>query len=107
MTKQVRFASVLLAAICFALPALAQNSGEAIYKQRCAMCHGPDGLAGTPTAKMMKVESFKAPSIVKESDAELIATAKKGKGKMPEFGTKLNDSQIREVIAYVRTLQKK
>jgi len=107
MTKQVRFASVLLAAICFALPTLAQNSGEAIYKQRCAMCHGPDGLAGTPTAKMMKVESFKAPSIVKESDAELIATTKKGKGKMPEFGTKLSDSQIKEVIAYVRTLQKK
>jgi mono/diheme cytochrome c family protein len=37
----------------------------------------------------------------------LIATTKKGKGKIPEFGTKLSDSQIKEVIAYVRTLQKK
>jgi len=71
------------------------------------MCHGPDGLAGTPTAKMMKVESFKAQSTVKASDAELIATTKKGEGKMPEFGTKLSDSQIKEVIAYVRTLQKR
>lgn len=107
MGKHVRLASIVLAASCVALPLLAQNPGEAIYKQNCAVCHGSDGEANTPVAKALKAQSLKAPAIVKKPDAELIEFVKKGKGNMPAFGTKLSDSQIKEVIAYVRTLQKK
>jgi mono/diheme cytochrome c family protein len=70
------------------------------------MCHGADGLAATPMGKSMNIKSFKDPSEVKLSDAELIAATSKGKGKMPAYAGKLSDAQINDVIAYIRTLQK-
>ena len=57
--------------------------------------------------KAMKVPFFKASGIVKAPDAELIAVTKNGKGKMPAHNGKLTDAQIKEAIAYIRTLQKK
>jgi mono/diheme cytochrome c family protein len=44
---------------------------------------------------------------VKASDADLIAATKNGKGKMPAFAGKLTDVQIKDAVAYIRTLQKK
>jgi mono/diheme cytochrome c family protein len=70
------------------------------------MCHGADGLATTPTAKNFKVVSFKDPSQVKLTDAELSAATTNGKGKMPAYKDKLTDAQIKDVIGYIRTLQK-
>ena len=70
------------------------------------MCHGPDGTAATPMGKMMKITSFRDPAVVKESDADLIATTKDGKGKMPAYNGKLTDAQIKEVVSFIRTLQK-
>jgi cytochrome c5 len=56
----------------------------------------------------MKAVSFKDPTVVKATDAELIAAVKNGKNKMPAnaANAKLTDDQIKVVIAYVRTLQK-
>ncbi|MGA2086601.1 MAG: cytochrome c [Terracidiphilus sp.] len=50
--------------------------------------------------------SFKAPEMLKASDAQLIASTKSGKGKMPAYTDKLTDTQIKDVISYIRTLQK-
>ena len=30
------------------------EAGQALYEQRCAPCHGPDGKANTPTAKALQ-----------------------------------------------------
>ena len=86
--------------------AFAQGSGADTYKAKCAMCHGADGLATGPAGKAMKVPSFKTPESIKDTDAEFIALTKNGKGKMPAYTGKLTDAQIKEVVAYVRTLQK-
>ncbi|HKR27156.1 MAG TPA: cytochrome c, partial [Acidobacteriaceae bacterium] len=69
------------------------------------MCHGPDGTAATPMGKMMKIPSFKDPSVVQQSDAALIATTKDGKGKMPAYNGKLTDAQIKDVVSFIRTLK--
>ena len=66
-------------------PAFAQAPGADIYKAKCAMCHGADGLAATPMAKSMKILSFKDPAMVKATDAQLIASTTNGKGKMPAY----------------------
>ena len=42
-----------------------------------------------------------------EWDAALIEITKNGKNKMPSYKDKLSDDQIKEVVAYVRDLQKK
>ena len=106
MTQGIRTAAVILLAASIAGSAFAQTSGAATYKAKCAMCHGADGLASTPTAKNFKVLSFKAPEMMKASDAQFLASTMNGKGKMPAYKGKLTDAQIKDVIAYIRTLQK-
>jgi mono/diheme cytochrome c family protein len=109
MTLQIRAEAVILLAVFIAGPAFAQGSGANIYNTsspKCAMCHGADGLAATPVAKSMKVLSFKDPAMIKASDAQFIASTTDGKNKMPAYKGKLTDAQIKDVIAYIRTLQK-
>lgn len=88
------------------IPAMAQQGGDAIYKAKCAMCHGADGTGDTPVGKAMKVNSFKSDADVKASDADLAKTTKEGKGKMPAYAGKLTDDQIQQVVTFIRTLQK-
>lgn len=106
MNKSFRNAAFILLAISFAGSAFAQVPGADTFKAKCAMCHGADGLATTPTAKNFKVASFKDPSQVKLTDAELTAATVNGKGKMPAYKDKLTDAQIKDVVSYIRTLQK-
>jgi mono/diheme cytochrome c family protein len=54
----------------------------------------------------MKVLSFKDPAMIKASDEQFFASTKNGKGKMPAYAAKLTDAQIKDVISYIRTLQK-
>ena len=106
MKQAIRAAAVILLAAFITGPVFAQAPGADTYKAKCAMCHGADGLAATPMAKSMKILSFKDPSMVKAPDAQLIASTTNGKGKMPAYKGKLTDAQIKDVVAYVRTLQK-
>ncbi len=106
MSHRITNSAAILLAAALAVPALAQ-SGADTYKTKCAMCHGPDGTAATPMGKMMKIPSFKSSEVVKASDVSLVAVTKSGKGKMPAYNGKLTDSQIKDVVAYIRTLQKK
>ena len=106
MSQRIRMAALMLLSASMALPVFAQAPGADTYKAKCAMCHGADGLAATPMAKSMKVLSFKDPAMVSAPDAQFIASTEKGKGKMPAYTGKLSDAQIKDVIAYIRTLQK-
>ena len=87
--------------------AFAQGSGADTYKAKCAMCHGPDGKGTPAMVKAMGVKPLDAPEYVKASDADLIAGTTNGKGKMPAQKGKLTDAQIKDAVAYIRTLQKK
>jgi mono/diheme cytochrome c family protein len=106
MNKKLRNAAFILLAISFTGSAFAQVPGADTFKAKCAMCHGADGLATTPTAKNFKVVSFKDPSQVKLTDAQIAAATTNGKGKMPAYKDKLTDAQIKDVIGYILTLQK-
>jgi mono/diheme cytochrome c family protein len=106
MKPGIKVAAILLLAAFTAAPAVAQSSGADTYKAKCAMCHGADGLATTPMAKSMKILSFKDPAMIKASDARFALTTRNGEGKMPAYAGKLTDTQIKDVIAFIRTLQK-
>ena len=88
-----------LVALC-AAPAVAQDAA-ATYKSKCAMCHGPDGKGGK-----MGTRDFASPEVKAESDAQLTEIITKGKGKMPPYGAKLKDTEIKDLVAYVRSLAK-
>jgi mono/diheme cytochrome c family protein len=105
MTQGIKAAAVILMAAFIAGPAFAQAPSD-LYKAKCAMCHGADGLAATPMGKNMKILSFKDPAMIKATDVRFFASTKNGLNKMPAYNGKLTDQQIKDVIAYIRTLQK-
>jgi len=105
LKTQLRIAMVFAITAC-TLPTFAQNTGAATYSSKCQMCHGADGAGTTPAGKAMKAPSFLSPAVVKESNADLIAVTKNGKGKMPAYAGKLTDAEIKDAVAHVRTLQK-
>jgi cytochrome c6 len=86
--------------------ALAASAGADTYKAKCASCHAADGSGNTPAGKAMKTPSLSSPDVIKASDDDLIAATKNGKGKMPAYNGKLTDAQIKDAVAYIRTLQK-
>lgn len=96
---------VALLATAVAVPVFAQ-SGESTFKAKCAMCHGADGLATSSMAKMMKIPSVKSPDFRKLTESEMVAATTDGKNKMPAYKGKLSEAQIREVVAYMRSLEK-
>jgi mono/diheme cytochrome c family protein len=106
MKSSLRIAALTLLSTSLAVPAIAQQTGEATYKAKCAMCHGPDGTGNTPIGKNMKLRSFKSPEDIKATDAELFKQTKDGVGKMQGYAGKLTDAQIQDVVTYLRTLQK-
>jgi mono/diheme cytochrome c family protein len=106
MTPGFRLAAALLLTGFLSAPAFAQSDTSATYKSKCAPCHGADGQANTQVGKALKAASFKTPSIVKASDADLFAVVKSGKGKMPAWNGKLTDDEIKALVAFIRTLQK-
>lgn len=106
MNHAIGTAAMILLAAATAVCVSAQSDGAAIYKSQCQMCHGPDGTAATPIGQVMKIPSFRTPESMKASDASYAAITKDGKGKMPGFSGKLSDARIREVVSYIRTLQK-
>lgn len=106
MKREIGLVLIAVTATCTTANVFAQ-SGADIYKSKCAMCHAADGTGSTPAGKSMKTPPLSSPDISGKSDADLIAATKSGKGKMPAYASKLTDPQIKDVIAYVRTLEKK
>lgn len=96
----------LLAFGCIAISSSMAQDAAATYKTKCAMCHGADGK-GSPTGLKMGAHDFTAADVQKETDAQLTETVTKGKGKMPSYDGKLKDTEIKDLVAYVRSLAKK
>jgi len=101
-------AAVVLGLV-FPAPALAADPDPqtaALYKSKCAACHGVDGKA-TAMGKKLNTRDFQDPEVVKMKDAELIDATTKGKGKMPGFGKSLKEEQIKSLVAFIRSLNAK
>jgi mono/diheme cytochrome c family protein len=98
--------ALALAGISLIATHTARAQGADTFKAKCAMCHSADGKASGSMGKTMNIPSFKSEALIKASDADLFAATKNGKGKMPAYAGKLTDPQIKEVVAYIRTLQK-
>jgi cytochrome c6 len=85
--------------------ARAQGAGAATYKTKCAVCHGPDGKGDTSIGKTNKIRDLGSADVQKQSDAELTTTIADGKGKMPAYGKSLKPDQVKELVAFIRSLK--
>lgn len=102
MKKTMLILAMFGLVLSMAMPVLAAD-GAAIYKAKCAMCHGPDGSKENPA---MGIKALSGAEAQGQSDAQLIETTSKGKGKMPAYAGKLSDEEIKAVVAFIRTLKK-
>lgn len=89
------------------LNAYPQDAGAGLYKVKCAVCHGADGKGETPMGKANKLRDLGAADVQKQSDTELTVIIENGKGKMPPYGNSLKPDQLKELVAYLRSLAKK
>jgi len=109
MMKLAVLVAMIAIALFLILPNLswAADDGAALYKTKCAMCHGAD-LAGKPAGK---IPSLVSDGAKKASDADLtdmIANGGKDKKAMHAFANKgVSPDQVKMVISYIREAQKK
>ena len=107
----VRIPGTLLALLAvtflFAAPLRAGDDGAALFKAKCAMCHGPDGKGEVPMGKKLGARDLTSADVQKQSDAQLTEVVAKGKNKMPAYGDKLSKEQIAQLVAYIREIGKK
>ncbi|MGC2421716.1 MAG: cytochrome c [Candidatus Acidiferrales bacterium] len=87
------------------MPARSQDTAG-LFKAKCAVCHGTDGKGDTAVGKKLGVRDFASPEVQKETDEELIEVTTKGRNKMPAYGGILKDSQVKDLVAYIRELAK-
>jgi mono/diheme cytochrome c family protein len=89
------------------------EEGKKLYGQICATCHGQSGKGDGPGAAALNPkprDHTDKEYMSKLSDEDLFKVIKNGGasiGKsplMPPWGGTLKDDQIKDVIAYVRTL---
>jgi mono/diheme cytochrome c family protein len=107
-THKLVWAAVTIALILlFGAPARAQETGESLFKSKCAMCHGPDGAGKTTMGQTLKIPDLHSEDVRKLGDAELTQIVTKGKNKMPAYETKLSKEQIAQLVGFVRDLAKK
>jgi mono/diheme cytochrome c family protein len=94
-------------------PRVRAHPGKAVYDQHCATCHGLTGGSDGPGAAALPI---KPPPLTDGRllnplpDEFLHTVVRDGAGavglapQMPAFGRLLTDREIRDVVAYVRTL---
>jgi cytochrome c553 len=101
-TKLVILVITMAVALFILIPNLSwAQDGAALYKTKCAACHGADAT-GKP--------AMKAPSLIsadeqKKSDSEIEA-AISGTAKHPGPVKSLSADDAKAVVTYIRTLQK-
>jgi mono/diheme cytochrome c family protein len=80
--------------------------GAGVFIRACSGCHGVDGRGG------MAASGFTVPprnfhdgaAMQAFSDDALRAVIRSGKGQMPAFGALLEEQEVTDVIAFVRSL---
>jgi cytochrome c6 len=92
--------------VASAISARADDDGGALYKTKCAACHGPDGKGETAIGKTNKIRDLASAEVQKQSDDVLTGIIATGKGKMPAYGKSLKPEQIKGLVAYIRGLGK-
>ena len=107
--KRKLFAAIpVIALVLLAVPAaFAAVDGAAIYKAKCASCHGADGSGQTAMGKAMKIRDLGSADVQKQTDQELYKWTADGKDKMPAYKDKLSDAEINALVAQIRAMAKK
>ena len=90
-----------------------QAEGKKLYLTYCSSCHGDDGKGDGPAARSLPVKPANHTDgtvMNKFSDKFLLEIIAKGGGAvgksamMPGWGGQLKENQLRDIVAYVRSI---
>lgn len=85
----------------------AAEDGGALFKAKCAMCHGANG-EGKPAMKAPSLVSDEAKKLSDADITDMIANGGKEKKAAHAFSKKgVSDEQVKALVAFIRELQKK
>jgi mono/diheme cytochrome c family protein len=106
--RKTAFTTLLaLAFLLFGAAIANADDGAALFKAKCAACHGQDGSGNTTMGKKAGLRDLGSAEVQKQTDAELTAIIAEGKGK-PAHAYKnkgVTDAQIAALVAHIRTLK--
>ena len=74
-------------------------NGKRVYLNYCETCHGPNGQG-----QITGVPNFTRGQTLMRSDLAIFESVRSGKNAMPAFWGVLEEQEILDVIAYIRTL---
>ena len=80
----------------------AEIDAAAIYKSKCAMCHGADGKGETTMGKNLHLRNLGSEEVQKQKGEELEKIITNGKGKMPAYKGKLSEAEIDALVQFIR-----
>ena len=89
------------------------KAGRQVHVSNCQRCHGPQGKGDGPAGKLLKTkpadwtDKGKMSGLSDDYLYKIISGGGGAAGKstlMPAFKGKLSDAQIRDVIAFIRSL---
>lgn len=78
--------------------------GKTLFIKHCAGCHGVQGKGDGYKLLGPDPANLTAPATKNKSDSALLATIHEGKPNMPSWKGLLSDRDVRNVLAYIRTL---
>ena len=106
-TKILMLVMVIAVTLFICLPSLSwAEDGGALYKAKCAACHGADAT-GKPAAKIPSLVSPEAKGLSEADLTDAIANGGKAQKASHAFAKKgLTEDQIKAIVTYVRGLQK-
>ena len=106
--------TILIAASLLATTAGLSRAAEAKenWEKHCLKCHGADGKGQTKMGRQSGAKDYTDPKVQAElKDENAIKIIKEGivekdKKKMDPYKDKLNDAEIKALVAYIRAFKK-
>ncbi len=106
ITSVLTLVAALLVAAGLGFSRAEEPDAAALFKQKCSMCHGPEGKGFAA----IKTPDFTDPKWQEsKTDKEIVEIIKNGKKgtAMVAFGDKLKEEEIQALLKYIRSLNSK